>query len=113
MRMFREPGRNEKGFSLLEVLVAMAIVGIAVIAGVGLLADCVRFSYRLRETSESCLERWNRVQEIRAAVELDAEDTEWLVPCEGCPPIRLHRVVDEAGRSWEVYRYDGSAPAWE
>lgn len=104
----REP--RQKGFSLLEVLVALVVAAIALIASVGLLAECVRFSVRLREGAESCLEKWNRVQEIRSDIDAGDSEMQWLVPASGYPAVRQYRVVDETGRSWEVLRYDGSAP---
>ncbi|MFZ0427295.1 MAG: hypothetical protein WAO20_04195, partial [Acidobacteriota bacterium] len=99
--------------TLLEVLVAMAVATVALVAAVGLLAASVRLAARLREGADATLQRWNRVQEIRAGIEEPGEGAEWIVPADGCPPLRRFRVVDGLGRCWEVFRYDGSTPAGE
>ncbi len=113
MKAERTSVSTQTGFTLLEVLVAMVVAGIALIAALGLLADCIRFTSRLRDSAESSLERWNRVQELRCGIEAGPEEVEWFMPAEGFPPLRRYRLVDQSGRNLEVLRYDGSAPAGE
>ena len=99
------------GFSLIEVLVALIVSVVALLVALGLLADCVRLSVELRSGAKQCRERWNRVQEIRSGVGLEEEPAEWFLFDEGGAPIRCYWVGESESERWEVFQYDGSAPA--
>lgn len=66
----RTPGQGEHGFTLFEVIIALAILGIACVTVLQLLAGSLRLSGQIVEVSAALVEAERRLQESLLADEL-------------------------------------------
>jgi len=66
----RTPGLGEQGFTLFEVIIALAILGIATVTVLQLLAGSLRLSAQIVEVSAALVQAERRLQESLLADEL-------------------------------------------
>lgn len=91
-----------KGFTLLEVLVALVILTVAAVALMQAFGFSIRFYASAKDRWRSSVDLWNRVQEIRAN---PSPEGERLQVIEGARPV-YRIVLEDSSRRWEVLRAD-------
>jgi prepilin-type N-terminal cleavage/methylation domain-containing protein len=96
----RRSGR-ESGFSLLEVLIALALLGVALLMGVGLVLQQPRIVRRLDGERQAFRALESTLEAVRAGVvPLETADLEGFSTAVGSPApkdLRVHMVVEPAG----------------
>lgn len=96
----RRSGR-ESGFSLVEVLVALALLGVALLMGVGLVLQQPRIVRRLDGERQAFRALESTLEAVRAGVvPLQTSNLEGFSTAMGSPAprdLRVHMVVEPAG----------------
>ncbi len=110
----RFPGSNQKGFTLIEVLVALVVTGLVMTVFFQLLSAGVRLEYKAVVKTKDVLELKRILREIQAG-DVQDKDFEWqkgkdghmrVLRIEPVETLKLQAESDESIRlSSELYRY--------
>jgi prepilin-type N-terminal cleavage/methylation domain-containing protein len=102
----REPVRRlEPGFGLIEVMIALVILVVGLVALLGALSSVLVMEGRLRKSSLETVRLWSETEQIRVGSS-DSEALERLVISPEMRPLRVYVVGNDEGVKWRVWRDD-------
>ena len=95
----------EPGFGLIEVMIALVILVVGLVALLGSLSSVLVMEGRLRKSSLETVRLWSETERIRADSG-DSEAVGKLVISPEFRPLRVYVVGSADGTEWKVWRDD-------